>query len=378
VLASAPFYFAAWQAARRRRIQLSTLMLFAALFAVSILGTWPRGPFSPSWYVQPFLAMLATSCTGIVPGLSFTLVATTALLVQPILHPDFVTGLERDVWTHTTSLAAVTLASALTGALLHQLLLSALLNLEAQRRLNQTSRRALRHRERLLRHAMRVDTVGDLAGLVTHQLRNSFQVMMGHVTLGADGDADELSRRLALVGETLDQSRPLLDQLMSLAHPDDGRPETGDLNVWIASFGERARRVMPSTILLDVELAAEPLRAHLDPHGLDHALWNLVINARHAMPEGGSLRIRTEAVDGGAVVTVSDTGTGIPLDLQPQIFDPYFTTKPRGRGTGLGLAAVDRFVRSSRGRVELDSEPGHGATFRLWFPEATKSAVQTA
>ena len=113
--------------------------------------------------------------------------------------------------------------------------------------------------------------------------------------------------------------------------------------------------VLPATIEVGFGPSEEPLQVRVDPRGLEQALWNLAINARHAMADGGTLQLRTGVDDGYAFVSVADSGPGIPEDIQRRIFDPYFTTKPRGQGTGLGLAAVDRFVRGSRGRVRLES-----------------------
>ena len=135
---------------------------------------------------------------------------------------------------------------------------------------------------------------------------------------------------------------------------------------------------MPASIAVEFLRCSAVLQVQLDPRGLEHALWNLAINARHAMANGGTLRVVTELVDGFARVEVVDTGCGIAPEVQQRIFDPYFTTKPVGQGTGLGLTAVERFVRASQGRIEVLSEPGRGAAFVLHFPLATPVAVHTA
>jgi signal transduction histidine kinase len=264
----------------------------------------------------------------------------------------------------------------LAGAIVHHLLLAALLAGEQQRRETADSYRALRYRERLLRHAMRVETVGDLAGLVSHQLRNAFQIMLGHVALGDVSDEAERARRLHLVGETLEGSRPLLDELMGLAHPEEGQAEPTDLGRAVARFVDRARLVVPTTIVLLHERDfGEALPVNLDVRGLEHALWNLVINAKQAMPDGGRITVRTGSGSDSAWVAIVDTGPGIPEQIRDRIFDPYFTTKPPGEGTGLGLAAVARFARSSGGSVDVDSEIDRGTTFLLSFPLATDAGI---
>lgn len=378
-LVSSPLYALAWWSMRRGRLQVAGMLLFAALLCVSLLASWPRGAFYPGWYAQPILAMLASCCLGIVPGLSLSLVAAIAMSLAPLeTEQALLPGIEEDLWLHSMSLMALTLGSALTGVLVHKVLVAALLVGEQHRQKQLEHARALRYREKLLRHALRIETVGDLAGLVSHQLRNAFQVMIGHVTLNQlDGD-ERSGERLRLVGEALEEARPLLDQLMALAHPDDGAVQAGDLNKWIAAFFERARRVMPAAITVEFVRCEEALPLQLDPRGLEHALWNLAINARHAMPDGGTLRLVTELADGHARLAVTDTGCGIAPDVQRRIFDPYFTTKPVGQGTGLGLTAVERFVRASQGKIEVQSELGLGATFVMHFPLVAVAAVHSA
>lgn len=370
LLAAMPLNAVAFGCAVRGRMQAAALALFAGLFLLSALAAWPRGAFNPAWYVQPVLALLATCCLGIVPGLSLTLFAVTVLLAVPLVgDPRLPPGLgDPELWAHATSLAAVVLASALTGALVHKLLQTSLESAERQRRRHRDAARALRYREKLLRHAMRLETVGDLAGLVTHQLRNAFQVMLGHVALDRMDDSAEAAQRLAMVGETLSRSQPLLDQLMRLAHPEEGRQQVCDLGAIAADFHERLRRLMPRSIEVEFRPADGELPVLLDPAGLEHALWNLAINARQAMGTGGALRLAAGCSGGTAFVSVADTGQGIPAEIRGRVFDPYFTTKPPGEGTGLGLAAVDRFVRASNGSVRLASEPGRGSTFWLEFP----------
>ncbi|GAB4142228.1 MAG: hypothetical protein Fur0037_09310 [Planctomycetota bacterium] len=368
-LVSAPLYFLAWRNARGGRMQAAALRLFSALFLLSILATWDRGAFCAAWYLQPFLCLLATCCTGVVAGLAMTLVAVAALLLAawkaPLGAPPEALP---SVWLHAMSLSAVTLASALAGAILHKLVLSALIVAEEERREIADSRKALRYREKLLRHALRVETVGDLAGMVSHQLRNAYQVMSGHASLAEIGDASQRAEHLARIADVLRDSRPLLDELMGLAHPEEGKPCKLDLNEFCEKFHAKARRLLPSAIELSLSTSPRRLFVEVNPRGLEHALWNLVMNARHAIEDAGEIEISTVAFGDHAGLAVRDTGSGIPEDVKARIFDPYFTTKPPGQGTGLGLVAVERFVRSSKGRVDVESEPEKGATFRLLFP----------
>lgn len=371
-LVSSPILLAAWWYWRSKRLQRAAALLFVALFTLSAMANWPRGAFCPAWYLHPVLSLLATICLGVIPGLSLTLVAVVVLLVRAMVPSvEANEPPQADLWIHTASLASVSLASALAGAIANRLLFLALLTAESQRRKNFESSRALRHREKLLRHALRVETVGDLAGMVCHQLRNAFQVLHGHVTLAELADDQERVRRLSLIEQTLDETRPLLDQLMTMAHPDEGTVSMCDLGSIVRHFHDQARLVLPKSIEVSCSTPEEPVPALLNPRGLVHALWNLVINARQAIQGEGRIELRCAVERHQVWIEVTDSGCGIPKDLRERIFDPYFTTKPPGQGTGLGLTAVARYVRGSNGLIQVESEPGQGATFRLRFPRVS-------
>jgi signal transduction histidine kinase len=378
-LAAAPCFFLAWRDWHNHRLQRAATWLFLALFTLTILANWPRGVFSAAWYVHPVLCLVATISLGVTTGLALTLAAVAALLGAALFAPGIADHGELNHWEHATSLAAVALASALAGAIVNRLVFMALMTAEAQRRKNFESSRALRHREKLLRHALRVETIGDLAGMVCHQLRNTFQVLMGHVTMAAIKDDAERTRRLQLIEQTLEQARPLLDQLMRMAHPDDGRLAACDVNHVLRQFHEQACHVLPGSIRLLCETQSSASPVLIDAQGLVHALWNLVINARQAITGDGCITLSSGTDDQQIWIEVTDDGCGMPPEVQSRIFDPYFTTKPPGQGTGLGLTAVSRFVRGSNGHVEVSSEVGKGTTFRLCFPPATRGfAVHTA
>lgn len=374
-LCSAAFACFAWVSARSARTARAASLLFVSLFVGTTLASWHAGAFGAGWYAQPFLALAAATCLGVAPGLTLAILSVVASAASLFLVDGAGAGAPgQEEWRHALGLMALTLASSLVGALSHNVLFVAL-QASARRHCEQIeTARALRQSEKLLRHAMRVDTVGDLAGLVSHQLRNAFQVMMGQVSLHAMDEDDKSGERLRLVGETLAHARPLLDQLMDLAHPEDGVVETCDLAPWLARFVDRVRAVMPQAIEVRSEATSAPLPVAIDTRGLEHALWNLAINAKHAMEAGGVLTIVADVHEGAARIRVRDTGCGIPAEMQQRIFDPYFTTKPIGQGTGLGLTAVARFVLASHGAIELSSKLGEGTEFALRFPLAEVGA----
>jgi signal transduction histidine kinase len=374
-LLAAPCFLAAWHDWRRQRLQRAATLLFVAMFVWLVLASWPRGSLSPTWYLHPVLCLAAATSLGVTPGLVLAAAATTLLLLAAWWDPAATTASAADRWVHTTCLAAVSLASALTGAIVNRLVLLALLTAEAQRRKNFESSRALRHREKLLRHALRVETIGDLAGMVCHQLRNTFQVLLGHASLGHVADDAERAHRLALIEQTVEQAKPLLDQLLRMAHPDEGSPVATDVAAALRQFAAQAQTVLPSSIRLELEAPDALPPVLLDQHALAHALWNLVINARQAITGDGQIRLRCGHERQQVWIEVVDSGGGMTAEVQRRIFDPYFTTKPRGEGTGLGLTAVARFVRGSNGQIQVESEVGRGSTFRLRFPTAEVSGA---
>jgi signal transduction histidine kinase len=179
-----------------------------------------------------------------------------------------------------------------------------------------------------------------------------------------------------MIEKVLDETRPLLDELMRLAHPEDGAVASVDVAVLLREFHDQASRVLPSGITLGLDSPESLPPVLLNGSGLAHALWNLIINAKQAISGDGRIDLRAGSDRHQVWVEVADTGSGIPKEVRERIFDPYFTTKPKGQGTGLGLTAVARFVRGSNGLVQVDSMPGQGTTFRLRFPTAVGSGTE--
>lgn len=358
VSAGVPMFLMSHHFARRSRVRASATWLSCGLYVLSLASTLVRGELTPGWFLQPLLALLVTSALGSVTGLTLTLFSAVVVVVSPWLHGFGAIG---------TSSAAVILFAGLIGVVLHRVLRAAVAGADE-----------LRQQEKLLSHALRIETVGDLASMVVHRLRNHFQVILGHVTMGSRSEVDERSRHLEMIGRTLDDASPLLDQLLGLAHPEEGEPRPCDLNELAGDFVTNAGRVLPSTVDLDQRLAAGRLPVLLDPRGLEHALLNLVINARDAMGGRGAMVISTGSQGDRAWISVGDSGPGIASEHLERIFDPYFTTKPVGQGTGLGLTAVSRFAASSRGHVRVDNGEAGGATFTLSFPTAAPGAVRGA
>lgn len=238
-----------------------------------------------------------------------------------------------------------------------------------------TEKRALEER---LQQSQKMEAIGQLAGGVAHDFNNLLAVIVGNLDLLAGGDVEPAAAR-EFVAEAVNAARrgaDLTRRLLSFSRQQPLRPAVIDVRDVITNLSQVLRRVIDETIR--VEVRAAPVLPHIliDVGLLDNALLNLAINARDAMPQGGTLTIAVDSVEapddsmtGPCVrVIVSDTGIGMTRDVAARAVEPFFTTKPAGRGTGLGLSMVYGCVKQSGGQLQLQSTPGEGTVVTLLFP----------
>ncbi|HEY0928919.1 MAG TPA: PAS domain-containing protein [Gemmatimonas sp.] len=245
------------------------------------------------------------------------------------------------------------------------------------------------------RQAQKMEAVGQLAGGVAHDFNNILAAMIIQVELAltTDGAPEEVRRDLVEIGQSVDRAKSLTRQLLAFSRRQMMRVEDVDLNQVVKGFSGLLDRLLGETVALTVELAPGSLVATADVGMLEQILMNLAVNAKDAMPRGGTLVIRTFTRDvsetepgargGGERVThvgfsVTDTGTGIAPDHLSRIFEPFFTTKPVGEGTGLGLASVFGIVSQHHGVVEVQSALGQGTTFTVSLPMSGRTASEQA
>lgn len=258
-------------------------------------------------------------------------------------------------------------------------------------------------RERLqnqLHQAQRLESLGQLAGGIAHDFNNLLAVIINYAAFIAndldaasavDGDdrwhgTREDVEQISLAAE---RASHLTHQLLSFARREIVQPEVVDVNDVVSHVEQLLRRTLGEHVELQSSLAADLRPVLIDPGQLEQILVNLAVNARDAMPAGGTLRIdtanmdieeayaasRPELVPGPHVrLRVSDTGIGMPAETVQRAFDPFFTTKPPGQGTGLGLATVYGIVQQAEGRSEIYSEPGIGTTFTALLPATDRTA----
>ena len=256
-------------------------------------------------------------------------------------------------------------------------------------------REAEEQREQLeaqLRQAQKMEAVGQLAGGVAHDFNNLLQAIQGYteLSLGALPKDHETAAYLQEVKRASTRAASLTRQLLAFSRRETLQPKHVDLNEVTVGVMKMLRRVLGEQIELTF-VPGPALRAvYADPGQLEQVLMNLCVNARDAMPGGGSLRIETGNVELDAAFAaahpwarpgtfvrlgVTDTGMGMSDDVQDRIFEPFFTTKEVGEGTGLGLATVYGIVKQHDGLIEVRSVPGRGATFRVYLPSSRPAPV---
>ncbi|KJC35306.1 histidine kinase [Bradyrhizobium sp. LTSP857] len=255
--------------------------------------------------------------------------------------------------------------------------------------------RDITHRLRLeqqLRQSQKMDAIGQLTGGVAHDFNNLLTVITGTIGILIDHLSDE--PELASIGRMIDEAASrgadLTRQLLAFARKQPLQPRDTDINNLIDDTARLLRPTLGEQVAINSTLQTDCWHALIDPSQLSTALINLAVNARDAMPAGGKIVFSSanvsfepsvfdtspEGMLGDYImVTVSDTGAGIPAAIRDKVFEPFFTTKELGRGTGLGLSMVYGFVKQSGGHIKIDSEEGRGTTITLYLPRGVARAA---
>lgn len=246
--------------------------------------------------------------------------------------------------------------------------------------------------EETLRHAQKMEAIGQLTGGLAHDFNNMLSGVLGALELiqrrVASGRVNDLNRYVDAATTSANRAAALTHRLLAFARRQSLDPKPVDVNRLVLSMEDMLRRTMAEHITLETHLQADPWLAYTDAHQLENALLNLVINARDAMSEGGRLIIQTgcakinntqhDHLEPGDYITLSvaDNGCGMPAEVIAKAFDPFFTTKPIGQGTGLGLSMVYGFVKQTGGHVRIDSTLGQGTLITLFLPRNHEVQMQ--
>jgi len=245
----------------------------------------------------------------------------------------------------------------------------------------------LRHNEEALRQSQKMEAVGQLTGGIAHDFNNMLTGIIGSLELLrrrlARGRTEDLDSLIDLGVTSANRAAGLTHRLLAFSRRQSLDSKAVQMNTLVLSMGELLQRSLNESIGLEMRLDEQLWIAEADPNQLESALLNLVLNARDAMPDGGKLVVQTfnQYLDTGftdaytnlepgdyVVLSVQDTGCGMPEAVINRAFDPFFTTKPIGQGTGLGLSMIYGFSKQSRGHVTIDSEVGKGTTVNLYLP----------
>ena len=263
---------------------------------------------------------------------------------------------------------------------------------------------ALRTSEERLRHAQRMEAIGRLAGGIAHSFNNLLAAIAFQCELLCDRLEEGDDRRLHVteIQKAEERAADLARQLLAFGRKQTLQPRVIRLNELIQEMEPMLRRLIGEDVRLETRLDPAAGAVHVDLGQLEQVILNLIVNARDAMPAGGSVEIATASVEIAAGVTqddgmsndgtrsggtpgtvlppgpyvqlaITDSGTGIDPEVRERVFEPFFTTKERGKGTGLGLATVHGIVHQSGGVIRVDSEPGEGARFTILLPQAAEA-----
>jgi PAS domain S-box-containing protein len=241
-----------------------------------------------------------------------------------------------------------------------------------------------------LQKAQKMEAIGQLTGGLAHDFNNLLTIIIGNLQL-LDGKImgdDKPKKRLAEAIDAARKGSDLTRQLLAFARKQDLEPRDTELNSLVRGMEQLVARAVGENIELHVETMQGEPHALIDPSQLESAILNLSINARDAMPDGGKITIETqpayldrfyaeknpEVVPGHYVmVAVSDNGTGMSQELLEKVFQPFFTTKPNGKGSGLGLSMVYGFIKQSGGHISIYSEVGHGTSVKMYLPRRMRA-----
>ncbi len=249
--------------------------------------------------------------------------------------------------------------------------------------------------ESQLLQSQKLEAIGQLAGGVAHDFNNILSVIMlqNEMLVSRNDLSSEVQEALGEIRVAAERAAKLTRQLLLFSRRQVMQPRLLDLNEVVAGLLKMLQRLIGEDLQIHLILHPAPLVTNADPAMLEQVLLNLAVNARDAMPAGGRLVVQTsakvldedsarerdEAAPGPYVcLTVSDTGSGIPPDVMPRIFEPFFTTKGPGKGTGLGLATVFGIVKQHHGWIDVESEPGQGTKFHVFFPAAKEPMAEAS
>src|SRR4051812_11504255 len=231
--------------------------------------------------------------------------------------------------------------------------------------------------EARLAQAQRLESIGQLAGGVAHDFNNLLSVILTCVGFAQRELPDDHPVRedVEEIGRAADRAAALTRQLLMFSRREVVAPKLVDVAALVRDLERLLNRTLSERVALRISCGPDVVPVLIDPNQLEQVLVNLAVNARDAMPGGGTLSIAVSGVEGGVRITVADDGTGMPPEVRERAFEPFFTTKEEGEGTGLGLASVHGAVTNAGGTVDISSEVGRGTVVSIFLPAAAEGEI---
>jgi PAS domain S-box-containing protein len=246
-----------------------------------------------------------------------------------------------------------------------------------------SERREVQHKleqmQKQLAESQKMDALGQLTGGVAHDFNNLLMIVSGNlVRLKKELSSEQAAKAMSAIEMASQRAAALTSQLLTFARRQSVNPQSVDVTKRITAVREVLRSGIGSAVALQLEIEERVWPVVVDPTEFETALVNLVINARDAMPDGGTVTIKAsnDPLRDQVLISVIDTGVGIPTDVLNRVFDPFFTTKPVGKGTGLGLSQVHGFAHQAGGTVEIESSLGKGTKVSVLLPRAAAAEKQ--
>jgi signal transduction histidine kinase len=368
-----------------RPYAIAVLTTLAAVAATRV--TWPF--FSGAPFAPLFAAVAATTHWG--SGSAGLVAVLLGVIAAPLAFPT-----DGPVpWNSYTLIGFVPVA--LIGSRIiagRNQAVAALRASDAELRASEAALRAAweaaKASEERVRRAQKMEAIGQVVAGVAHNFNNLMTITMGYTDVLLErAGGDEERDAVLQIRRATERGAALTRQLLAFGRMHHTTPARVDLNRVVAGLRETLTRVLNDDIRLSIDVQSGPVWIVIDPYDLEQALMHLVINARDALPSGGSIHIDVAredvapatppdpAVPPGDYVRlrVRDNGVGMTPEVQSHLFEPFFTTKEVGAGTGLGLAFVHGIARHGRGFVTIESAPDHGTTVSLFLPPAPPEPV---
>lgn len=358
-----------------------------ALFAKDVQALFDWVTRQPAWSDHPFILLTSRQeQTGIEVWRQKLIhsLRNVSLLERPVDALTLVTTIQAALRARSRQLElrALLLERELASQELERQVAARTEELEAANaslRAQMTERALI---EEKLRQAQKIEAIGQLTGGVAHDFNNLLMVISGGLQM-LDRQDDPAKRQRLMDGmrQAAERGAGLTRQLLAFSRRQELKPETVDLKRQIGGMRELLDRSLRGDVEVTFDFTSDLWPVEVDAGELELVVLNLAVNARDAMPGGGTIVIRAEnlpATAAGEVkdfvgLSVSDNGSGMPPDVRARVFEPFFTTKDIGKGSGLGLAQVHGFIQQSGGKIEIDSEVGRGTTVTLLMPRSSKA-----